>query len=333
MTRLTPPTPEPAGLFRPILAAAGIPAVVAAIGATLVQSWRDELPARVAIHWGTDGPDGYASVTGVVTTIAAFGVAFAAIGLVLCLAVRHESIVTRVIAGMTSGATTFVTALVAGLAADQRGVADARDAELSAVIVLTAFILAAGVTASAVYTVPRHPAPSTRMPADAPQIPLGESERVMWTRSAGAGGSVMIMMAVITVVTAVIAVVSGLWFTLAFTAIVVAFIALMCSIRVIVDERGVTVRGTLGWPRIHTPLDEIAHARTVRVHPIRHFGGYGLRVAVFGPYRGATGFILHGGTGVLVEKTDGHRTIVVVDDAETAAGLINSMAMRRTRNG
>lgn len=40
---------------------------------------------------------------------------------------------------------------------------------------------------------------------------------------------------------------------------------------------------------------------------------------------------MRGGTGVLLQRTTGRRTVVVIDDAETAAGLLNVL-LERDRN-
>ncbi|WP_129664335.1 DUF1648 domain-containing protein [Phytoactinopolyspora endophytica] len=328
MTHATPQTPRTRPSGRTLLASAGIPFLVAFIGALLVWSWRDDLPSRVAIHWGTSGANGFASVEAVAGMIAAFGVAFPAIALILSFAGRHDPTVARVVTGMTSGTTTLVTALVAGLVADQRGISDARDADLSAAAFLGAVGLAVAVTVIAISLVPRRTGSGALVPEDAPRVPLSENELVVWTRSVAAGSLMVILLAAVVGVTAITALLTGQWAVLIVTTILVGLIALMCSIRVTVDHRGMTVKSFLGWPKFQTPIDEIAHAEMARVRPIPHFGGYGYRIALFGPYRGASGFIMRGGNGVLVERTDGKRTIVVVDDAETAAGLLNAMVER-----
>lgn len=324
------PTPRPT--FRVVLAAAGLPLVVAVAGAWLVWSWRDDLPARVAIHWGTSGADNFASVTTSALLVAAFGMAFAAVGLALALAVRDDSTLARVVAGTSSGTTAFVTVLMVQVIADQRGLTDATTADLNGFAILGALAAGAAAAVVAVYVIPRWGPAAQPPPGDAPRVPVGESELVSWTRSVAAGSPAVALMVLVVGVTAIITVISQLWYVLAVTVVIIALVALMLSIRVTVDKRGLTITGALGWPKFRTPLDEIEYATTVQVRPIRHFGGYGFRVAALGPYRGASGFIMRGGTGVLLQRTTGRRTVVVIDDARTAAGLINAL-VERDRNG
>lgn len=138
------PTPRPT--FRVVLAAAGLPLVMAIAGAWLVWSWRDDLPARVAIHWGTSGADNFAGVNTSALLVAAFGVVFAAVG--LALAVRDDSTLARVVAGTSSGTTAFVTVLMVEVIGDQRGLTDATTADLNGLAILGA--LAAGAAAAVV---------------------------------------------------------------------------------------------------------------------------------------------------------------------------------------
>jgi hypothetical protein len=315
---------------RAVLAAAGLPLVAGAAGVVLVRGWRDDLPARVATHWGLDGTaDGFSRVSAVPWVVGGFAAAFALIGLALVLAVRADGTVTRVVAATTAGTTAFVTALVVGLTEPQRGLADAADAPLQGTAVLAAAAAGVVVAVLAALLVPRWHARVGDLPADAPRLEVGADERVVWTRSVASGSLPAVVLVAGVGVTAVVAVVGRQWWVLAVSALLAVLAAALFSVTVTVDQRGLSVRGRFGRPRSHTSLDRIERAGTVTVRPVRDFGGYGYRVSAMGPLRGTRGYVLRGGEALLVERTDGVRTIVTVDDAGTAAGLLNGLLERR----
>lgn len=315
---------------RAVLAAAGLPLVAGAVGVVMVRGWRDDLPARVATHWGVDGTaDGFSRASAVPWMVGGFAAAFALIGLALVLAVRADATVTRVVAATTAGTTAFVTALVVGLTEPQRGLADAADAPLRGTAVLAAAAAGVVVAALAALLVPRWHVRGGELPADAPRLAVGAEERVVWTRSVASGSLPAVVLVAGVGVTAVVAVVGRQWWVLALSAVMALLAVAMFSITVTVDQRGLTVRGRFGRPRMHTSLDRIERAGTVTVRPVRDFGGYGYRVSAMGPLRGTRGYVLRGGEALLVERTDGVRTVVTVDDAGTAAGLLNGLLERR----
>jgi hypothetical protein len=167
------------------------------------------------------------------------------------------------------------------------------------------------------------------VPSDAPRIPIGPGERVVWTRSVATASATVAVLVGGIGVTVLIGLIGRQWWVLVLGLALAVLVLLMFSIAVTVDRHGVTVRGRLGWPRMHLPLDQIVRAGVIEVHPIRQFGGYGYRIAAFGPLRGTAGYVLRGGEALLIERTTGHRTVIVVDDATTAAGLINTLVEQR----
>ncbi|SDU39008.1 DUF1648 domain-containing protein [Jiangella alkaliphila] len=336
MTEQTTGGPGGGVLARAVLAGAGLPIAIGAVGVALVLSWRDDLPARVASHWGIDGTaDGFSSVSAVAWLIGGFAAGFAVLGLALVLAVRADATITRVVAATTAGTTAFVTALVVLLTERQRGLGDATGVELPGAVLAGA--LAAGVVVAvlAAVLVPRW-SPGARplgpLPpgaTTAPHLDVGAGERVVWTRSAATGGVPAVVLIADVGVTAAIGIVGRQWWVLGLSVVLALLAAAMFSITVTVDERGLRVRGRFGRPRLHTSLDRIARASTVTVRPVRDFGGWGYRVSAVGPLRGARGYVLRGGEALLVERTDGARTVVTVDDAVTAAALLNALLERR----
>lgn len=324
MTETTTPTRP---LARATFAAGLLPAAIAAGGAVLIQSWRDELPSPVAIHWGPDGTaDDFAEPGTVTLIVAGLGLLFAIIGAVLVVLMRRDALLCRAVAATTAGTTAFVTVLVTVLTADQRGLADAAEAGISAMSIVGSLAVAALVAALAGWIVPPGSGePSADVSDDAPRLPVDPAERVVWTRSVATGSHGVAVLVASIGVTVVTGLLTQQWWVLGIAALLIVTVAVMYSITVTVDRHGLTVRGRLGWPRMRTPIDEIEQATVVDVNPIRHFGGYGYRIALFGPMRGASAFVLRGGQGLVVDRTGGRRQVVVVDDAFTAAGLLNSL--------
>ncbi|PSK92422.1 uncharacterized protein DUF1648 [Haloactinopolyspora alba] len=330
MTEAAPTAGDARPVVRIVVAVAVLPLVVAAAGAALVWSRRDALPAEVAIHWGVDGAaDGFASPGVVVAMVAGFGVVFAAAGLWLSLAGPADPLLVRVLAVTTTGVTGFVTVLATWLVTDQRGLADAAEAEAGASRFLGSFAAGVLLAAVAAWTVPRWSAERGEpAPGDVPRLGVAPGERVAWTRSVATGSGPAAVLVAGVGVTVAAGVLSRQWWMLGVGAALGVVAAVMFSITVTVDRHGLTLRSRLGRPRMHIPLGEVERATVVDVRPLRHFGGYGYRIAAFGPLRGASGYVLRGGSGLLVERRGGRRTVVVVDDAATAAGLLNTLAER-----
>lgn len=106
----------------------------------------------------------------------------------------------------------------------------------------------------------------------------------------------------------------------------------MASVRVSVDRRGLTISPTLLSSRCRfrrIALDHIAEAGSRRIACFTEFGGWGYRIRA-----GRSGFVLRSGEGMVVRLTDGREFVVTVDDAATAAALLNTYTDRaRSRQG
>ncbi|MGW7574612.1 DUF1648 domain-containing protein [Streptomyces sp. NPDC054765] len=94
------------------------------------------------------------------------------------------------------------------------------------------------------------------------------------------------------------------------------------SARVTVDRRGLTVSSPLlpSPLRIrHLPLDRITEATSRPIGAFQEFGGWGYRIRSH-----RSGLILRSGDGIVVRLTGGREFAVTVDDASTAAALLNT---------
>lgn len=79
----------------------------------------------------------------------------------------------------------------------------------------------------------------------------------------------------------------------------------------------------IGFPRFRLPSSDIRHVETVHVEPVGDFGGWGLR---WRPDR--FGVITRTGEAIAVRRRSGRRFVVTVDDADTGAALLHTLAGR-----
>lgn len=306
-----------------VLALAMVPALVAGVaGAALVASWRDDLPNPVATHWSSDGADGFSAPGFVVAAPIVIGVLGALLSGVLCARSTDRSIIRSVV-GIVAGVAFSTIGIVVLTTSMQRGVSDAADVGTPqwqigcalAVGVVCGIGLAAAV-----------PGWRTDVSDDVgvrPELMLGAGERFMWTRAVSMSAGASVILGVAMVVLTTLTVVLRSWIVLAALVLVVAASLLVWTVRVTVDQSGVSIRGRLGWPRTYAPMATIDHAEVVSVRALRDFGGFGYRISVRGDLKGVKGFVFRSGSALLVVRCSGAREVVVVDDARTAAGLIN----------
>ncbi|MGC4960164.1 hypothetical protein [Gordonia sp. DT101] len=306
-----------------------LPSVLAAaVGAALVASWRTTLPDPVATHWSSHGADDFSALTFVIVTLIAVGIIGAAIGVALSVRATDPKIIRTGI-GIVAGVVISIVAVIVSTTACQRGVADAGTVPtpqwqiaLSLAIGLMGGLGLAALVPSWTVT------PPTADIGDRPRVAIGAEERIVWTRVVSSSLAASLILGGAVVILASLALVLRSWLVAAVLLLVVVSAIAMWGIRVTVDRTGVTVRGRLGRPRTQVAMSEIDHAEVVGVRALRDFGGFGHRIAVHGDLKGARGFVLRSGSALLVVRQDGRRDIVVVDDASTAAGVVNRLLDR-----
>lgn len=328
MSRPTPvpePRPRVQGRTASTLLGLLLPLAILGVSAAIASTWFDDLPDPVATHWGADGVDGvsslsFALVPNVIGAVLVFG--FWALAFWWG---RSASI--RRIANATS---VWVAILFAGILLGtlnaQRGLADAYEVgEVGGVIIVALLSASALGVVVGLITPADEPAPAQiAPPAGAARIPLSDSERAVWVARATSGPGVIIGSVTLVVLTVVAILVGDSWL-LAMPVIVGLTLAAMLAWNVRADASGLTVRSVLGFPRSHQPIDEITSAAVVTVHALREFGGWGWRVGK----DGRTGVVLRSGEALEVTQTAGRKFVVTVDDAASAAALLNTYADRR----
>ena len=319
--RRTPPRDR----LRSTLLGLVLPLLLLATAIVVVLGWRDELPDPVATHWGPDGVNGTGSLTGLVVLVAAIGTACVVGGWALAYFVGFAASVRRTAVGMSLGLAGFLSAMLVGTLAVQRGLDDASATGDVDGVIYAALAIGAALGAGGALLVPSDPPQPAAAddPAAAPStLELPAGVRSAWVQQLGTPA--LRWVGVMTgLVFAVLGVVAGL--ALLFVPLGVllgALVAAFSSFTVVVDRRGLGVRGSFGWPRLHVPADEVLDATVEQVNPLRDFGGWGYRVG----RGGRVGVVTRAGEALVVERTGGRRSVVTVDDAATGATLLRAFA-------
>ncbi|QKV92077.1 DUF1648 domain-containing protein [Streptomyces sp. NA02950] len=163
--------------------------------------------------------------------------------------------------------------------------------------------------------------PGDADPDQAPRLPLAEGELASWTHTVGSP--------VLIGVGGVTAVLGGVLALSAGPAAGLplagggAVAALLSGCRVTVDRRGLTVAARFApRPRLRVPLERIERATSREVRAME-LGGWGYR-----SWAGRSGLVLRSGEALCLRLATGREFVVTVDDAATAAALLNTLAER-----
>lgn len=306
------------------LIAVGSPLLATGAVALAALAWRDRFPAGVASHVGPGGlVDGVTTAGTFAATALTIGAGLAVLWGLVARSVRGNPTGLRVLAAASVGSAAVLAAGPAVLLVTSldRGsvLGEPATGWLLPVVVLA---LAAGSLLG--WALARVPAPAEARqppPPDAPRVELPAGGRAVWTRVVAArpmlAGAVTLA-ALGVALSAAVSPGAGVP-----ALVVAALLAPTTSVRVTVDHSGVSVRPTLvPRPRVHVPLARVVRAGRSDVRA-RELGGWGLRM------RGErTAVVLRSGEALDLELTDGSRLLVTVDDAATAAALVNTLAER-----
>ncbi|GAB38908.1 hypothetical protein [Gordonia sputi] len=170
----------------------------------------------------------------------------------------------------------------------------------------------------------RREQPAPEPVGDVPVAELAVGERFLWQRRVSTSATSLIIVGLVLFVIVVLAVLlREPWLVLPGVVAALAS-AILWSARVTVDRERIAVRGVLGWPRVTVPMSDVVRAEVTQVNALRDFGGYGQRLCVHGRLRGVRGIVLRSGSALMLTRLDGGRELVVVPDAQQAAGLVNA---------
>ncbi len=301
----------------------GVTAAAALILLTPVVLWAGELPPQLATHFDASGvPNETTSRVLALGLFALTGVGLPAVLVAAFAATRwwrgeNARLMTGFLAGLPAGLVTLFVSLISA----NRGVSGPQEVRFSPWLVLIGLGVALVVGLVAAAVVPRGlpRAPSAQVAV----VPVAPGERASWFGRAHSARSVTLVLLAGTVLFVGAALASGVWW-LWLLVIPMVFVGLgMTSFAVRVDRQGVSWRGSFGFPRGRIPMEQITKASLSEVSPAS-FGGFGLRMTP-----DALGLITRGGTALEVEHGQ-RRFVATVDDAATAAGLLNGYLQATT---
>ncbi|MBD3942387.1 DUF1648 domain-containing protein [Microbacterium sp. NEAU-LLC] len=319
-----------------LLAGVWLPVVLVAAGVVVQLIALPQLPATVAVHWNAAGEaDGFAPAWTQPLMTVLFG-----LGLPLLMAFTSlgglrrgdRGPTYRLMGASAAAVSALVTVALTGTLVMQVGLDDASQAPTVWAPLVASLVVAAVVGVVAWFLQPRTESMDAATRPVAP-LALGPHERVLWMRTIAmtTGAAVLIVAAVLLVaVGAVVAWVTGAepaiaWLLTGVAVILVFFAATTLAFHVRVDDSGLQVVSVLGFPRFRVPLGDVDSAAHVLVNPMGEFGGWGMRIA---PQGRRFGIVLRTGEALEVTRRNGRRFVVTVDDAATAAALLEALVQR-----
>lgn len=292
-------------------------------------------PSRVATHWVFSGrPDGYGSPFSYAILMAAVAVPLIALlggGSVL---LASRSALTRVIkltavAGLWMSS--FLAVVFIGSLLGQRTASSVSAAMSPAPDIVGGVLAGAALALAGWFVLPRAvPRVIGGEPPATPAVALVAGERASWFRSTSAPrGALWVYFALTTVLGGVEILVVALtegraWWVLFVPVVLLVLMLSSFAWTVRVDARGVRVRSVIGVPSFTTPIANIVSATVVTVSPLSEFGGFGIRWSL----SGRLGIIMRSGEALEIRRHKGMDMVVTVDDATTAAALINGLVGR-----
>lgn len=171
------------------------------------------------------------------------------------------------------------------------------------------------------------PLPEDGVHGGAPRLDLAGTEVAGWSRTTTSTALYVVGFAVL-VAAPVVGLLAGWSATpgLLFGGLLVVALG---GLRVTADRRGVTITPPLvPYPRMRIPLERIREADSRHVAALREFGGWGYRMRA-----GAGGLVVRSGEALSLRLAGGKEFVVTVDDATTAAALLNALVDRAASEG
>lgn len=327
-TQSTPRT-RPAGGLRHYAWTFVVPVIVLLLGAALPWLWRNDLPPRLPLHWGVNGPDRFGSLIELTGLTTAIGIVVV-VGIGWLTTILGKDVSTRRMGVISNNTLAFLLASIpVSTAYAARGLSDPASMTIPSLPIGIATAGGCALGVALALTVPRDTySPALAPPtASAPRVALSDTETGVWVSRQFAGTSIWLAVGSIVVVSAT-TLLTQAWglivIPVLLTVIVVTFLA--WDIRV--DTQGVTLRSVSRLITLQIPHQEIDTAEVKEVSPLRDFGGWGWRTK----RDGTVGLIVRAGTALDLRCTGGRRYVITAHDASTAAGLINTIIDRERPN-
>ncbi|WEK62567.1 MAG: DUF1648 domain-containing protein [Candidatus Microbacterium colombiense] len=315
-----------------------IPLSLIALTTIVILVWLPTIPDPSAIHWGTDGVDGFGPRWMHLVLLIGIGGGMVLLFSVIALAAHRLpksdgtppvsgarwSATSRFLGAANLGTSAMMSFLALVTVGVQRGLADAADAPDVTPWVLLALVAMVGIGIGGWFLQPSIAPIESESAGGAAPMPLAPGERVVWIKTvsiAPAGQVVLAIGVFVTIALSVLLLAQGIpawWITGAVSLLLLAAVVTTLTFRVKASAAGLEVRSAVGWPRIRIPASDIGSVRAVDIDPFGEFGGWGYRIST----DGRRGVVLRGGPAIEVTRTDGRRFVVTVDDAQTAAAVL-----------
>lgn len=296
--------------FRALVTIWLIPLVVIAGSAAALVSWWQHYPDPIAVHWGLSGnPDGslplWLYAAGIVG-----GMGLAWLGLIGGTRRGADAPVTAVVYFILG----LLAAVNAQILAYNYDAADWHDAaSLSWYVVVG--VLGAAIVAGFLGWLLAGGRGSVG--EDEPLEPVS-TNLTSWT-----GRASNLWIAAIAAVLIVLCFFVGPVWALLLVAIAVLLV-LFAFVRVDAGDSGVLVSlGPVGLPRRRYSFESITGAGAVEITPLA-YGGWGWRIRP-----GRRAYIIRRGQAIRIERATGVAVVITVDDAQTGAAVIDSIARER----
>lgn len=287
-----------------------------------------DLPDPVAVHFAADGTaDGLASRA----AARALAVALPALVALLLTAItwthRRPPAGMRWSLGLPVGVVWGLGGVLLATLVDQHQLADARAAVVDPGWIAGALAVGGVVTvaASRFASLPDPAATDAAAPADHLRADVHADDTALWVGRTPPGPVPQGMAVALVLLAAGLGLTPAWWLGLVLAA-VGALLAASSRFTVTIGPAGIEVAGLLGgWPRLSIPIQTVTAARPRAVRPME-FGGWGLRTT---PGLGTTAVVTRTGPGLEVERTDGSRVVVGLEDSEGAAAAVGTLLDRR----
>jgi len=316
-----------------LLVGCALPAAITVIAVGLMLSWLPEVPATVATHWSGSGPDGFGPAWAVPLGTAVVGFGLVALFTAIMLTGTRGGQwgpMLRLLGALSIGTNVLVVVGITWSFGMQRGLADAHDAPGIGPQFLMCAVLALA-TGFIGWLVQPNVTTDGRTPARTVEpLHLAAGERAVWVRTTAMNrtGVIVIVVSILALAIGTVVVAasgSTAWWVMLGVTVLLALLAVTTLVfRVRVDDRGLIVRSPLGIPRFQVPIDDVEAVAVTSVQPTAEFGGWGIRLAP----DGAFGIVLRAGEALQVTRRNGRRFVVTVDDAATAAALLEALSAR-----
>ncbi|MEU8871507.1 DUF1648 domain-containing protein [Streptomyces javensis] len=287
---------------------------------------RDRLPDPLATHFGADGKaDGFTGTGAFLSVVTAVLIGSGLLTLVPTLRLTKGLAAQRFAVALGYGMSGLLGYAFASLLfANANANANADATRVSLPLWHLGIALAVAAVMGALgWLLASRDAASSAGPgkrAAAPRLPLAEGEVATWTRSVGS--PVLLAVGAGTALPGAVLVAVG---SATGASLIVAGLisTALARCRVTVDHRGLAVASWFApRPRMRIPLDRIERA-TSREAAALSLGGWGYRVR-----GGGSALVFRSGDALFLTLATGREFAVTVDDASTAAALLNTLIER-----